>query len=132
MKLLAKTDAQRRIKEDNENLIDTNIRLRKYWRQVVGKLNTVRDTYEPEKMRRLDEFEAFCKDLNAKKSKLLEEYADLEHQLEIRKDLYYGLITKSDALEERSHEIREMNSKLDLREAFVTDLERKWREKANQ
>ena len=122
--------AERSIKEDNERLIDTNIRLRKYWQDIVHKLNTVKESYEPEKTKKLEDFERFCKDLQGKKSKLLEEYTELERQIALRKDIYYNLVHRQDELAERSHEIAEENSKLTLRESFVRDLEEKWREKA--
>lgn len=129
MKLLSKTTADTRIKRDNDELIDTNIRLRKYYGEIVHKLNTVKETYEPDKLQLLKQFELFVKDITAKKTKLLGELEQIEKLVEQKKDLYYGLITKQDELDERVHQANEKEKKLTLREAFVVDLETKWRNK---
>lgn len=129
MKLLTKTSADSRVKRDNDELIETNIRLRKYYGEIVHKLNTVKETYEPDKLHLLKTFELFVKDITAKKTKLLGELEQLEKLIEQKKDLYYGLITKQDQLDERVHKANELEKKLTLREAFVVDLETKWRNK---
>ncbi len=129
MKLLSKTSASSLLQKQNEELIETNIRLRKYEKQITERLNTIKETYEPEKMARLKDFEEFCKDLRQKKSKLLESYNFLEKAIEKKKDIYYGLIAKQDALDEKLHNLKEQEAKLDLRVSFVTDLEKKFEEK---
>lgn len=129
MKLLSKTEASSSIKKENEQLIESNIRLRKFWTDITHKLNTVRENYEPEKMAKLKEFEQFCKDLLMKREKLLQEYSALEAEIQKKKDIYYGLIQKQDLLDERIYQVEEAHKKLQLREKFVVDLEQKWKEK---
>ena len=129
MKLLSKTDAGNSLKKENEQLIESNIRLRKFWNEITQKLNDVRDNYEPEKMAKLKEFEQFCKDLLIKKEKLLQEYSALETEIQKKKDIYYGMIEKQDLLDEKIYQVAEAIKKLELREKFVMDLESKWREK---
>lgn len=131
MKLLSRSDAQSKVKRDNDELIDTNLRLRRYESTIIKKLNAIKDDYEPEKIARLKEFESFCAELSQKKSKLLEELSGLQKLIDQKKDIYYGLIAKQDALDEKIYEMKEVEKKLDLREALVLDLEKKWREKNN-
>lgn len=129
MRLLTRTEAQSKKKLENEALIESNIRLRGYWQAITLKLNDVKESYEPEKLLKLTEFEHFVKDLQAKKSKLLEELAGLQKLVSETKEMYYALVTKQDALNELKYNLSEENKKLDLREAFVLDLESKWRNK---
>lgn len=129
MKTLSKVSAQAKIKQDNDALIATNIRLRKYESDIIARLNSIKETYEPEKLERLKEFERFCKDIQAKESKLLLELAQIDKAISDKKDVYYGLIEKSDLLQEQEHQITESNKKLELRQTFVEDLEQKWRNK---
>lgn len=127
MKLLDRKTAQSKIQKDNDTLVESNIRLRGYYQEITKKLNIVKDSYEPDKLLKLKEFEAFVKDIQAKKSRLLQELHAIGQQVEQKKELYYALITKQDALDERLYKMNEKERKLDLREAFVVDLEQKWR-----
>lgn len=129
MKLLPKTEVGNSLKKENEQLIESNIRLRKFWNDITSKLNAIRENYDPEKMAKLKDFEQFCKDLMIKKDKLLQEYNALENEIQKKKDIYYGIIEKQDLLDEKIHQVQEAHNKLDLREKFVIDLETKWREK---
>lgn len=129
MKLLSKTSATATLKKQNEDLIETNIRLRKYEKDVIERLNAIKENYEPDKVAKLKEFEAFCQDILQKKSKLLEELKGIEQAIEKKKELYYALIAKDDALAEKLHHVKEEEKKLDLRVAFVDELERKFQEK---
>jgi hypothetical protein len=127
MKLLDQKQAQSNLKTQNDELIGTNIRLRRFWQEITQKLNTIRENYDPDKLKRLKDFEQFCKDLIIKKSKMLEELVSIEKQIENKKEIYYGLIAKQDKLDEYVYEIQEKEKKLKLREAFVIDLEAKWK-----
>ena len=129
MKLLSKPQATSRVKLENDSLVNTNIRLRQYERAITERLNTLKDDYEPDKMAKLKEFELFCKDLDLKRAKLLQELSSIEKAVEDKKELYYALVTKQDALEEKFYSLSEKEKKVDLREAFVVDLEKKWQEK---
>lgn len=129
MQLLAKKEAQIGIKKDNEELIVSNIRLRGMEKQVIERLNEAKLNYDPEKMKALKDFEAFVAEINEKKSKLLAELNALDSLIEERKEIYYGLIEKQDLLEEKINQVEERERKVELREVFATDLERKIREK---
>ena len=129
MKLLSKKESESKIKKENDELIEPNIRLRKYFAEITHKLNTIKENYEPEKMARLKDFEVFCKDLLIKKDNLLQEYNALEAEIQKKKDVYYGLIEKQDVLDEKIYQANEQEKKLNLREIFVSDLEQKFREK---
>jgi len=128
MKLLSKTDAGSRIKKENEELLDTNIRLRKYEKDFLGKLNVAKKNYDPEKIQALKDFEKFVADINTKKAKLLEELVGIETVIAQRKDLYYGLIEKQDALDEKLYKLHEEEKRLELRIAYVEELEQKQRD----
>lgn|SRR3990167_4339491 len=129
MKLLAKKDVDNKLRRENEELIDTNIRLRKSYTDIVKRLGTIKENYEPDKIKKLKEFEDFCKELQIKKSKLLEEYREIDTAIERKKDLYYGLIAKQDLLDEKVYQIKKEEEKLGVRQLFVEELERKWQEK---
>ena len=129
MKLLSQKEAQSYKKRENDALIDSNIRLRKYWQDITHKLSTAKNDYSTDKLEKQAEFERFCKDIQDKREKLLQELASLQKQIEDKREIYYGLIVKQDELQEVKYKIQEEYKKLDLREAFVLDLEEKWRNK---
>lgn len=129
MKLLTKTEVNSRKQLENETLIASNIRLRTYERDITKKLNNIKDTYEPDKLKRLEEFERFCKDIEVKRIKVLKELAQWQKLVDDTKEIYYGFIARKDELQEKEYQIQEENKKLDLRQTFITDLEAKWREK---
>ena len=131
MKLLPKTEARSRAKLENEELIASNIRLRQYLQGITQKLNNVKDSYDPEKVQKLQEFERFCKELEVQRTKLLTELAGIQKLVNDTKDIYYGYIQKKDQLAETEYKIQEENKKLDLREAYVVDLEARFREKTS-
>ena len=124
MKLLKQTEARDKKKQENEDLIATNIRLRKLYEDIVHKLNTVKDSYEPDKLKKLEEFERFCDQITAKKSVLLGELKGIENEIEKRKDVYFGFIERQDALEEKAHEVRKRETNVEMRENFVKEVER--------
>jgi hypothetical protein len=128
MKLLSKNESRLKGKKDNEDLIEQNIRLRKYLKDATDKLSKVLDDYGEEKLKRLSDFEKFCVELNEKKSKALKELVDIEKQIEKKKDIYYGFIEKSDALTEKIHIMQKKEDQLNLRENFVKELEKKQRD----
>lgn len=129
MKLLSKSESQAKVKREHDELVEKNIRLRQFWREITERLNTVKDSYESDKLVKLREFENFCKDLLVKKEKLLQELMSVEQAVKEKKELFYGLVERQDALDEKIHEMTKQEERLKLREAFVVDLETKWREK---
>lgn len=129
MRLLSTTAAKSIKKRENDALVDSNIRLRKFHQEITTKLNNVKDNYDGDKLEKLREFEQFCKDLEAKRSKVLEELASWQKLVADTKEIYYGFIARKDELQEKEYQIEEENKKLNLREAFVVDLEAKWRDK---
>jgi hypothetical protein len=129
MELLSKQSAQTKIKKDNEQLVDMNLRLRKYFSAIKTQFNTLKDNYEPDKVKKLEEFNRFCSDIDHKKSLKLEELSVIDAEIEKKKEIYYGLISKQDELDEKIYQLSEKERKLDLREGFVEELERKWKEK---
>ena len=131
MKLLPKQEAKSRIKKENEELIDANIRLRKQYKNILKKLDTIKDDYTPEKVKRLEDFEKFCIDIQQKESKLLQNLEYIKQEIEKKKEVYYGLIEKQDQLDERIYQADEKEKKLDLRENFLKELEKKQAELIN-
>jgi len=129
MKLLSKTSAKSKAKLENDALIDSSIRLKKYHQDLTTKLNNVKDNYDGDKLEKLREFEQFCKDIEVKRTKVLEELANWQKLVKETKEIYYGFIARADELQEKEYQIEEENKKLNLRETFVLDLEAKWREK---
>jgi hypothetical protein len=129
MKLLAKKEARTRIAKSNEALFDNVLRLRQVEKDLLHRLNTAKTNYDPEKVKALKDFEQFVSELNQKKSALLKDLNAYEKLIEDRKEIYYGLIEKQDLLEEKRHQVEEAHRKLDLRESFIVDLERRIREK---
>lgn len=129
MKLLSTKDARSKKKLENDALVDSNIRLRKYHTDITTKLNNVKDSYDGDKLEKLREFEQWSKGLAVKRAKLLEELANWQKLVEDTKEIYYGFIARKDELQEKEYQIEEENKKLSLRETFVLDLEEKWRNK---
>ena len=129
MKLLSRPEATIGLKKENDNLIGSNLRLREMEKQVIKRLNEAKLDYSPDKVKALKDFEQFTADLMEKKSKLLKELNAYEKLIEERKDIYYGLVEKADKLLEEEYKIKEANKKLDLRESFIVELEKRIREK---
>lgn len=126
MKLLSKPDAQSKIKKANEQDLETSLRLRTLIREQRQELATLREDYEPEKIAKKAEYDTFCKEIQAKKEKLLRELSAIEQEIAAKKDLYFGLVAKQDALEERLYQTQERERKVELRENFISEIERQW------
>ena len=131
MKLLSRNEAQSKIKKDNDELIGTNIRLRSLWKEITQRLNLARDDYDSEKMQKLRKFEEFCREILIKKSKLLEELTGVENAIKEKKELYYGLVVKQDILDERMLDLNEQEKKLEIRQLFLENLEKQFKEKTH-
>src|SRR3990167_6507667 len=129
MRLLSKKSAQAEVKKQNDELIEKNIRLRQYEKIFLERMNTLKENYDPEKLKTLRDFETFCTDITEKKSKLLAELKALEKAIVDKKEIYYGLVVKQDELDEKIHQIRNEESKLNLRLAYVTEIEKKINER---
>lgn len=129
MKLLTTKEAQSQKKLENDALIESNMRLKQVEARLSSKLHSMKDNYDQDKVEKWTEYEDFVEDINNKKSVLLKELKDIQKYIEEKKEVYYGLVEKQDILEEKMHNLIEKEKKLELREAFVMDLERKWREK---
>jgi len=129
MKLLSIKDAKSKAKLENDALIDSSIRLKKYHQDLTTKLNNLKDNYDGDKLEKLREFEQFCKDIEVKRTKVLEELANWQKLVAETKEIYYGFISRADELQEKEYQIEEEHKKLNLRETFVLDLEAKWRDK---
>lgn len=127
MKLLKKSEVRTEMSKRNDLLIDESIRLHKGYKSLVSKFNSAKEDYSPEKLKALKEFEAFKADLTQKKSILLQELSSIEKAIEEKKELYYGLVEKQDVLIERIHNANERETKLDLREKFISQIEEKWK-----
>ena len=56
---------------------------------------------------------------------------DVQKAVDEKKEIYYGLIEKQDFLIEKAYQIHESNKKLDIREEFVTQLEKSFKERTN-
>jgi len=131
MKLLSKKEARNRVEKENEELLEKNVRLREFHKKAIRYLNDVKEDYSDDKIKRLRDFEQFCADLQQKKHKLLIELEAVEDLIKEKKDLFYGLIEKQDALEEKIFQLQEKERKLDLRENFVEQVEEAIKEKTN-
>lgn len=129
MRLLPKKEVTNRLSKENDELVDRNIRLRKLEKDILKRLDTIKEDYTPEKIKRLKEFENFVRDITEKKSKLLEELNAVGKMIEQKKETYYAMINANDALEEKLYKLKEQEKKLDLRQTFVEDLEEKFRAK---
>lgn len=123
MKLLSKPEVKSRIQLNNDELLATNIRLRKVYSELLAKINNAKVLYSKDD--RIKEYEQFCADILQKKSILLNSLKTLEDEIERKKEIIYGLIEKQDVLIEKEAEIKEREAKLDLRESFVKNIENK-------
>lgn len=125
MKLLSPTDARSKIQKNNDELIESNIRLRKGLKQVISDLNNAKNDYSSDRVKLLKDFDRFIEEIQVKKNRLLKELKDLTEEIDRKKEVYYGLITKQDMLEEKLYQLNEREIKINLRENFVKDLEKK-------
>lgn len=123
MKLLSKPELKSKLHKQNEDLIETNVRLRKIHQELLTGINSVKKANDKDK--ELQDFSKFCEELNQKKSKLLKEYKDLEENIESKKEILLGLVEKQDELIEKEYQLKERENKLDLREAFIKNVESK-------
>jgi len=132
MKLLDPKQAESSLKKEENELKERNHRLKTYLAGGIKRLNTLKESYEPDKEVKLKEFEAFCQALASKKSELLKDYDALENLIESKKDLYYALVERADLIEEKNIELEIKNKKMEDREKFVIESEAKLQEKWNQ
>lgn len=125
MKLLSPKEATSLKKKENEKVLDESVRLQKIHRALTAKLAGAKNNYDPEKAAALKDFEEFCRDMDQKRSKKLQELQAVNEAIGQKKDIYYGLIEKSDLLLEREAALNERERKLDSREAFINQIEQK-------
>lgn len=125
MKLLSRPQAKKSIEKENQDLIESNIRLRKLEKEALSRINSAKSDYSSDKLKVLRDFEVFTKEINEKKSELLKELTDIQTEIDRKKDIYYGLVIKQDELEEKTYEITERERKVELREKFVKQIEDK-------
>lgn len=131
MRLLSQKEAQSQVKKQHDELVQANLSLLKVKQHLIQSNNDLHDDYDPQKAIKQREFDRFCELLQDKKSSLLAELQGVNKLIEERKSIYYGLVEKQDALHEKMYEVNEANAKLDLRQKFVEDLEKKWHTKQN-
>lgn len=117
MKIFSKQDVHQKIKRDNDLLIQDNLRLRKK-NETLHKSNTGIDYNKAEQ-----DFKKFIAEINDKRQKMLLELEELQKAIDLRKDIYYGLVEKQDILEERIYKLEQKEKQLDARERFVNQLE---------
>lgn len=129
MKLLSPKEAKPILRKQNDELIDTSLRLSKLVREKHAELNTLKGNYDPEKVRAKAEFDAFCKDLNEKKGRLLEELSGIQKEIDTKKDIYFGIVAKQDSVEERIYKADRREESLNLREKLISELEQAWKTK---
>lgn len=123
MKLLSKPELKSKLHKQNEDLIETNIRLRKIHQELLTGINSVKKVNDKDK--ELQDFNKFCEEIIQKKSKLLKECAELENSIESKKEILFGLVEKQDELIEKEYQLKEIEKKLDLREIFIKNVESK-------
>lgn len=126
MKLLSRSEAQSSKKKENERLIESNIKLRSFYHDFTARIQDAKKDYGAERVKALEDFEKFVKEINEKKSKLLKELVQVQKLLEEKKEAYYALVEKQDDLEEREYNLQEKEKKIELRENFIKELEEKW------
>lgn len=129
MQLLSPKEAKSKLRKENDELVDTGSRLSKFVRAKHVELNTLQNNYDPDKVKAKADFDAFCKDLNEKRSRLLQELAGIQKEIDAKKDVYFGLVAKQDALEERTYKADKREESLNLRENLISELERRWKTK---
>lgn len=129
MKLLTKQEATSKKKQENDALIESNIRLRQKEKDILGKLNGLKTNYDPEKIKAFQEYQTYMEDLNGKKSKALAELTAIQRMVDDKKEAYYKLLEREDELIEKMYLASEREKKLDLREAFVKGIEQKIHDK---
>lgn len=125
MRLLQKQEAEGSLKRENADLLDDNIRLRELYGKAVERFRGMKDDYSEDKLKKLKEYESFCLELNGKKTKLLKELTEIEKAVSDRKETYYGLVAKQDALQERLYQVEQRERNLDMRENFIKEIEEK-------
>ena len=132
MKLLSKEVIETSKKRDNDKLRFETKRLSQLKKRLIDSYHGVKSNYSDDKVKAKAEFDAFVTELNKKKSILLKSLKEYEQEIETKKEIIFGLVARSDELEERVYEIEEREKKLALREAYVGDLEKKLSEKSHE
>ena len=125
MRLLQKQEAEHSLKRENDELVDQNLTLRSYYGKALERLRGAKDDYSKDKLKKMEEYEAFCRALDEKKAKKLQELAEVSKAVEDRREIYYGLVAKQDSLEDRIYKQDQREKILDLRENFIKEIEEK-------
>lgn len=125
MKLLSRPETDSLKKRENEKVLDESIRLQKFHRKVIADLGNAKRNYDPDKVKALEDFKQFCKGIDEQKSKKLQELKVVMDEIDKNKEIYYGLVEKSDLLVEKEAALKERENKAELREKFLSELERK-------
>lgn len=123
MKLLSKPELKSKLHKQNEELIETNQRLRKIHQELLSNINLVKKVQSKDEVTK--EFDKFCVEIIFKKSILLKEFKDLQEEIDRKKEIMFGLVERQDKLQEEEYQLKERENKLDLREIFIKQIENK-------
>lgn len=119
-KLFSAEEISKRRNESNRELTAKNERVISSMKRVL-KLQDQLD-FKPEKAKKVKEFEIWCDDLNAKKSKLLQELNKYTDAVENTKEELYRVIARKDKFEDEITDLQEEISRLKLQVEFNRNL----------
>lgn len=119
-KLFSPEEISKRRHESNRELTAKNERVISSLKKVL-KLQEQID-FEPEKAKKVQEFQVWCDDLNQKKSVLLKELNKYKSALDSSKEELYRVIARKDKFEDEITDLREEIGRLKLQIDFSKNL----------
>lgn len=107
-------------KEQTRELIAKNDRLAKSMRKLLGLQKDIE--YDADKAKKVKEYQIWCEDLQKKMDRSLGTLKAYDKLLEEKKEQYYELVAKKDAIEDNIMDLKEELDTLELQINFKKEL----------
>jgi len=120
MQLFSKEQINSKRKEQTRELTLKNDRLAKSLRKVLALQNDIE--FDADKAKKVEDYQTWCADLQTKMSKELANLEAYKKLIEEKKEEYYNLVAKTDAIEDRILDKQEELKKLELQVAFTRQI----------
>jgi len=112
MKLFSKEQVNKVKKDQTRELVLKNQRLAKSLRKILSLQKDIE--FDADKARKVKNYQVWCEDLQTKMSKELANLVAYKKLVEEKKEEFYNLVARKDALEDKIIDLKEELEKLQL------------------
>ena len=120
MQLFSKEQINKGRKDQTRELTLKNERLASSLRKILNLQNEIE--FDTDKAKKVKDYQVWCEGLQTKMSKELANLKAYEKLVDEKKEEYYNLVAKIDAIEDKIIDLKEEHSRLQLQLTFKGEL----------